>query len=273
MNSIVAVAACEVKILSFEIIRGILIPFMGTCLGACCVFFMRRGISEGATRALNGFAGGVMVAASVWSLLIPSMGASSHLGTLAFIPAVVGLFLGVLFLLLLDKTIPHTHINNQSEGPRSKMGKRALMFLAITLHNVPEGIAIGVVYASLVSGSVDISLAEALALSVGIGIQNFPEGAIISMPLCEDTGKGRAFIYGVLSGIVEPIATLLTILMAELLLPVFPYLLSFAAGAMLFVVVEELIPEMTNGDHKADIGTIMFTLGFAIMMSLDVALG
>ena len=256
-----------------DILKGIFIPFLGTCLGACCVLFMRRKIGGATTRALNGFAGGVMVAASVWSLLIPSMTASAHLGSAAFIPAVTGLFLGVFFLLFLDKIIPHTHINNQSEGPHSKMGTGTLAFFAITLHNVPEGIAIGVAFASVLSGSVDISIAEALALSVGIGIQNIPEGAIISMPLCEKKGKLSALCYGVFSGVVEPIATVLTILMAELLLPVFPYLLSFAAGAMTFVVVEELIPEMTNGDHKADIGTVMFTLGFALMMSLDVALG
>lgn len=257
----------------FEILKGVLIPFLGTTLGAFCVFFMKKGIGDKTMRSLNGFAGGVMVAASVWSLLIPSMNASAGYGTFAFVPAVVGLFAGVLFLLLLDKCIPHTHINNQSEGPRSKMSKNALLFLAITLHNVPEGVAIGVVYASFVSGGVDISLAEALALSVGIAIQNFPEGAIISMPLCQSVGKKRAFLYGVASGIVEPLAGIITVLLAELLLPVFPYLLSFAAGAMIFVVVEELIPEMTNGDHRADIGTIMFTLGFSIMMSLDVALG
>ncbi|MBO5374581.1 MAG: ZIP family metal transporter [Clostridia bacterium] len=238
-----------------------------------CVFFMKRGISDGATRALNGFAGGVMVAASVWSLLIPSMSASSAMGRLSFIPAVVGFFAGILFLLFLDKAVPHTHINNQSEGPRSRMGKNALLFFAITLHNIPEGVAIGVVFASFLAGGVDVSLAEATALSVGIAIQNLPEGAIISMPLCPKLGKGRSFLYGVVSGAVEPIAALITILLAELLLPVFPYLLSFAAGAMIFVVVEELIPEMTNGDHSADIGTIMFALGFSIMMSMDVALG
>lgn len=259
--------------MTFEIIRGILIPFFGTTLGSACVLFMRRGISDTLCRMLSGFAGGVMVAASVWSLLIPSIECASGLGAFSFVPAVCGLFLGVLLLLMLDKCIPHTHKNNQSEGPRSRLSKNALMFFAITLHNVPEGVAIGVVYASLVSGSADITLAEALALSVGIAIQNFPEGAIVSMPLCEKNGKVKAFLYGVASGIVEPIATIITVLLAELLLPVLPYLLSLAAGAMIFVVVEELIPEMTNGDHKADLGTIMFTLGFAIMMSLDVALG
>lgn len=259
--------------LNFEIFKGVMIPFLGTCLGAFCVFFMKNGIGEKTTRALNGFAGGVMVAASVWSLLIPSMNASEGYGAFAFVPAVVGLFLGVFFLLLLDKAIPHTHKNNQNEGPCSKMSKSVLTFLAITIHNIPEGVAIGVVYASFLSGSVDISLTEALALSIGISIQNFPEGAIISMPLCQNVGKKRAFLYGVVSGIVEPIAGFITILLAELLLPIFPYLLSFASGAMIFVVVEELIPEMTDGDHKADIGTIMFTLGFAVMMSLDVVFG
>lgn len=251
---------------------GIMIPFIGTSLGSMCVLFLKKGISEKAHFALNGFAGGVMVSASVWSLLIPSIDASSSMGRFSFVPAVVGFALGVAFLLLLDKSVPHTHINNQSEGPKSHMGKKALLFFAITLHNIPEGIAVGIAYASFVSGSVDISLAEAIALSIGIAIQNFPEGAIISLPLCPGIGKKKSLLYGVASGIVEPISALITILVAELLLPVFPYLLSFTAGAMIFVVVEELIPEMTDGDHKADIGTIMFSLGFILMMTLDVAL-
>lgn len=258
----------------FEILRGILIPFLGTVLGAMCVFFMKKSISDRVQKALYGFAGGVMVAASVWSLLIPAMEESAHLGAFSFVPALIGLFAGVLFLFILDKAIPHTHINNQSEGPPMHMSKRSMLFLAVTLHNIPEGVAIGVVFASYLTGSVDISGAEALALSIGIAIQNFPEGAIISMPLASG-GRGRlkAFGYGAVSGIVEPVAAGITILFCELLLPIFPYLLGFAAGAMLFVVVEELIPEMTNGDHKADIGTFMFTLGFSIMMALDVALG
>ena len=249
--------------MSLDIIKGIFIPFLGTTLGAMCVFFMRRGISKGATQALNGFAGGVMIAASVWSLLIPSMNASCALGAFAFIPAVIGLFLGALFLLLLDK-IPSCMLAHKSDS--------GLMFFAITLHNIPEGVAIGIAFASVVAGSVDISLVEAIALSVGIGIQNIPEGAIISMPISQK-GRWRAFAYGVLSGIVEPLATILTILLAELLLPVFPYLLSFASGAMIFVVVKELIPEMCEDEKTASIGTLAFTFGFALMMSLDVALG
>lgn len=257
----------------FEVLRGIFIPFLGTTLGAMCVFFMKNGISERAQKMLNGFAGGVMIAASVWSLLIPAMEESSALGALSFLPATVGLFIGIFFLFALDKLIPHTHINEQSEGPRATLSRGAMMFLAITLHNIPEGVAIGVVFASFMTGSVDISGAEALALSIGIGIQNFPEGAIVSMPIAgRGRGKARAFGYGVISGVVEPIAAALTILFCELLLPIFPYLLGFAAGAMIFVVVEELIPEMTNGDHKADVGTIMFALGFSVMMALDVAL-
>lgn len=257
-----------------EILNGVFIPFWGTTLGASCVFFMRRGVGAKAQKMLNGFAGGVMVAASVWSLLIPAIEESAHMGAFSFIPASIGFFCGIFFLFFLDKVIPHTHINEQSEGPRSHLGKNAMMFFAVTLHNIPEGVAVGVVFASFLTGSVDISLSEALALSIGIAIQNFPEGAIISMPLAGNgRSKARSFGYAVASGIVEPISALITILFCELLLPIFPYLLAFAAGAMIFVVVEELIPEMTDGDHKADVGTIMFSLGFVIMMALDVALG
>lgn len=257
-----------------EILNGIFIPFLGTTLGATCVFFMKDGVGARAQKMLNGFAGGVMVAASVWSLLIPAIEESAHMGVLSFLPASIGFFCGIFFLFFLDKVVPHTHINEQSEGPRSHLGKHAMMFFAVTLHNIPEGVAIGVVFASFLAGSVDISLSEAFALSIGIAIQNFPEGAIISMPLASD-GRSRlkSFGYAVASGIVEPISAFITILCCELLLPIFPYLLAFAGGAMIFVVVEELIPEMTDGDHKADIGTIMFSLGFVIMMVLDVALG
>ena len=257
-----------------KILEGVFIPFLGTALGASCVFFLRNGVGAKAQKALNGFAGGVMIAASVWSLLIPAINQCSHLGYLSFIPATVGFFCGIFFLFLLDKVIPHTHLNEQSEGPRAHLGKNTMLFFAVTLHNIPEGVAVGIVFASILTGGAEISIAEAFALSIGIAIQNFPEGAIISMPLASDNrSRTKSFLWGVTSGIVEPISALLTILFCELLLPIFPSLLAFAAGAMIFVVVEELIPEMTDGDHKADIGTIMFALGFALMMSLDVALG
>lgn len=257
-----------------NILEGVLIPFLGTTLGALCVFFLKNGVGAKMQKALNGFAGGVMIAASVWSLLIPAINESAHLGTLSFIPAVVGFFGGIFFLFFLDKAVPHTHLNEQSEGPRASFGKNTMLFLAVTLHNIPEGVAVGIVFASILAGGAEISLAEAFALSIGIAIQNLPEGAIISMPLASDNrSRAKSFLWGVISGVVEPLSALLTILFCELLLPIFPYLLAFAAGAMIFVVVEELIPEMTDGDHKADVGTIMFALGFAIMMILDVALG
>ena len=253
---------------------GILIPFLGTTLGACCVFFMRRSLGERVQRMLTGFAAGVMVAASVWSLLIPAIEQSEGLGKFAFVPAAVGFWVGILFLLLLDHVIPHLHQNsNEAEGPKGELHRTTMMVLAVTLHNIPEGMAVGVVYAGYLAGSAQISAAGAMALSLGIAIQNFPEGAIISMPLrAEGMGKGRAFLSGMLSGIVEPIGAVLTILAARLIIPALPYLLSFAAGAMLYVVVEELIPEMSQGKHS-DIGTIFFAVGFSVMMALDVALG
>lgn len=253
---------------------GILIPFLGTTLGACCVFFMRRSLGERVQRMLTGFAAGVMVAASVWSLLIPAIEQSEGLGKFAFVPAAVGFWVGILFLLLLDHVIPHLHQNsNEVEGPKGELRRTTMMVLAVTLHNIPEGMAVGVVYAGYLAGSAQISAAGAMALSLGIAIQNFPEGAIISMPLrAEGMGKGRAFLSGMLSGIVEPIGAVLTILAARLIIPALPYLLSFAAGAMLYVVVEELIPEMSQGKHS-DIGTIFFAVGFSVMMTLDVALG
>ena len=255
-------------------VYGILIPFLGTSLGAACVFFMRRRLSDAVQRILTGFAAGVMVAASVWSLLIPSIEQSSSMGKLSFLPAFAGFWIGVLFLLGLDHLIPHLHAgSNQAEGPESRLQKTTMMVLAVTLHNIPEGMAVGVVYAGLLSGSTQITAAGALALSLGIAIQNFPEGAIISMPLrAEGEGKGKAFLGGVLSGIVEPIGAALTILGASLIVPALPYLLSFAAGAMLYVVVEELIPEMSQGEHS-NIGTVAFAVGFSVMMVLDVALG
>ena len=253
---------------------GILIPFLGTSLGAACVFLIRRQLSDAVQRILTGFAAGVMVAASVWSLLIPAIEQAAQMGTLSFFPAFAGFWGGVLFLLGLDHLIPHLHArSNQTEGPESWLQRTTMMVLAVTLHNIPEGMAVGVVYAGLLSGSTQITTAGALALSLGIAIQNFPEGAIISMPLrAEGESKGKAFLGGVLSGIVEPLGAALTILAARLIVPVLPYLLSFAAGAMLYVVVEELIPEMSQGKHS-NIGTIAFAAGFSVMMALDVALG
>ena len=247
---------------------GILIPFLGTSLGAASVFFLKKSLGDYIQRALTGFAAGVMVAASIWSLLIPAMDQSEALGKLAFFPAVVGFWMGILFLLLLDHVIPHLHRNSQqAEGPHSQLQRTTMMVLAVTLHNIPEGMAVGVVYAGYLSGTAQITAAGALALSLGIAIQNFPEGAIISMPLrAEGMSKGRAFWDGVLSGVVEPI------LAASVIVPALPYLLSFAAGAMLYVVVEELIPEMSQGEHS-DIGTVLFAVGFSLMMVLDVALG
>ena len=253
---------------------GILIPFLGTSLGAACVFFMRKALSENIQRALTGFAAGVMVAASIWSLLIPAIEQSSSMGSWSFVPAAAGFWAGVVFLLALDHIIPHLHRNSkQTEGPRSRLGRSTMMVLAVTLHNIPEGMAVGVVYAGYLSGNAQITAAGALALSLGIAIQNFPEGAIISMPLrAEGEGKGRAFLGGVLSGVVEPLGAVLTILAARHIVPALPYLLSFAAGAMLYVVVEELIPEMSQGKHS-NLGTVFFAVGFSVMMILDVALG
>ena len=257
-----------------EAFYGILIPFLGTSLGAACVFFMRKTLSERVQRALTGFAAGVMVAASVWSLLIPAIAQSAALGRWSFLPAVLGFWAGILFLLALDHIIPHLHAKSgQAEGPKSRLQRTTMMVLAVTLHNIPEGMAVGVVYAGYLSGSAQITAAGALALSLGIAIQNFPEGAIISMPLrAEGMKKGSAFAGGVLSGIVEPIGAVLTILAARLIVPALPYLLSFAAGAMLYVVVEELIPEMSQGEHS-NLGTVFFAVGFSVMMVLDVALG
>ena len=257
-----------------EAFYGILIPFLGTSLGAACVFFMRKTLSERVQRALTGFAAGVMVAASVWSLLIPAIEESSTMGKWSFVPAAAGFWIGILFLLALDHIIPHLHAKSgQTEGPRSRLQRTTMMVLAVTLHNIPEGMAVGVVYAGYLSGSAQITAAGALALSLGIAIQNFPEGAIISMPLrAEGMKKGSAFAGGVLSGIVEPIGAVLTIMAARLIVPALPYLLSFAAGAMLYVVVEELIPEASEGEHS-NLGTVGFAVGFVLMMVLDVALG
>ena len=252
-----------------ETFLGIMIPFLGTTLGAACVFFMKKSLDDLAQRSLAGFAAGVMVAASIWSLLIPAIEQSEDMGKLSFLPAFIGFWSGVLFLLLLDRLIPHLHVGSeQAEGPKSKLGRTTMMVLAVTLHNIPEGMAVGVVYAGFLSGNTQITAASALALSLGIAIQNFPEGAIISMPLrAEGERKGRAFL-----GVVEPIGAVLTLLAAQLVITALPYLLSFAAGAMLYVVVEELIPEMSQGRHS-NLGTVFFAVGFSVMMVLDVALG
>lgn len=257
-----------------EVLKGILIPFFGTSLGAACVFFMKRSMNGLLQRALTGFAAGVMAAASVWSLLIPAMEQSEGIGKLSFIPAVIGFWIGVLFLLFLDHIVPHLHMNSkQAEGPKSSLQKTTMLVLAVALHNLPEGMAVGVVYAGMLTGDSEITVMSAIALSIGIAIQNFPEGAIISMPLrAEGMKKTRAFWYGVLSGVVEPIGAVLTILAAGFIVPALPYFLSFAAGAMIYVVVEELIPEMSSGKHS-NIGTLLFAAGFSVMMILDVALG
>ena len=257
-----------------EVFQGLMIPFLGTALGSACVLFMKNRMNPMLQRALTGFAAGVMVAASIWSLLIPAMEQSEAMGKWSFIPAVAGFWLGILFLLVLDRIVPHLHMNSdKAEGPESSLQKTTMLVLAVTLHNLPEGMAVGVVYAGLLAGNSGITAMGALALSLGIAIQNFPEGAIISMPLrAEGASKKKAFLYGALSGAVEPIGAALTILAAGLFVPVLPYLLSFAAGAMLYVVVEELIPEMSEGEHS-NVGTILFAVGFAVMMALDVALG
>ncbi len=257
-----------------EILAGLLLPFLGTSLGAACVFVMKEELSARVQKALMGFAAGVMVAASVWSLLIPAMEESASLGSWSFLPAVIGFWVGTIFLLALDHLIPHLHLHaEQAEGPHSRFSKTVMMALAVTLHNIPEGMAVGVVLAGWLAGGGDISFSAALALSVGIAIQNFPEGAIVSMPLrASGASRARAFVLGMLSGAVEPVGGALTILAASFVVPVLPYLLAFAAGAMLYVVVEELIPEMSEGTHS-DVGVVCFAVGFTLMMALDVALG
>lgn len=253
---------------------GVLIPFLGTLLGSACVFLLKDKINNKLQRGLLGFASGVMIAAAIWSLIIPSIDMSDYLGKLAFIPAAVGIILGMLFLLLMDKIIPHLHLSSKkTEGLKAKISKTTMLVLAVTLHNIPEGMAVGVVFAGFISGETSISIAGSIALSIGIAIQNFPEGAIISLPLkSEGNSKLKSFILGTLSGIVEPIAALVTILLANLITPILPYVLSFAAGAMIYVVVEELIPEASEGEHS-NIGSIGFGIGFVIMMILDIALG
>ena len=260
--------------MTIEALSAIFIPFLGTTLGSAFVFFLRGEMSRPLQRSLTGFASGVMVAASIWSLIIPAMEQSEQMGKLSFLPAFVGVWLGFLFLLLLDRIIPHLHLNsNCPEGTPCHLGKSTMMVLAVALHNLPEGMAVGVVVAGWLTGNESISAAAALALSLGIALQNLPEGAIITMPL-KSNGmcQYRAFRYGVLSGVIEPIGAIITILLANQITPLLPYMLAFAAGAMLYVVVEELIPEMSQGDHS-NIGTIFFAVGFTLMMVLDVSLG
>ena len=256
-----------------EVIPGIFIPLIGTALGAATVFFLKNDISENLHKALAGFAAGVMVAASFWSLLNPAIESSAEMGKLSFLPAAIGFFIGIGFLLLLDKITPHMHFDKQEEGPQSGLRRTTKLILAVTLHNIPEGMATGVVYAGFLSGKSGITSAGALALAIGIAIQNFPEGSIVSMPLrAEGMSKPKTFLLGVLSGVVEPIAALITIFAAGAVISVMPYLQAFAAGAMMYVVVEELIPEMSRGKHS-NFGTVSFALGFVLMMILDVALG
>lgn len=253
---------------------GLFIPFIGTTLGAAMVFFMKNKINRKVERLLLGFAAGVMIAASIWSLLIPAMDMAEQQGKATWVPAAIGFSLGILFLLLLDHIIPHLHLKkNKPEGIKAKLKNSTMMVLAVTLHNIPEGMAVGVVFAGLMTQNSGITFASALALAIGIAIQNFPEGAIISMPLkAEGISKPKAFIYGTLSGIVEPIAAIITILFTSTVTPILPYILAFAAGAMIYVVIEELIPEAQEGEHS-DIGTIGFAIGFVLMMVLDIALG
>ncbi|MBR5138820.1 MAG: ZIP family metal transporter [Alistipes sp.] len=257
-----------------ELALGLLLPFLGTSLGAAMVFFLRGDMPSWVQKMLLGFASGVMIAASVWSLLIPSIDMTAESGGVAWLPAVLGFLAGMFSLLIFDTLVPHLHAgSDEPEGVKSGLGRSAMLFMAVTLHNIPEGMAVGVVLAGAMAESTGISLAGALALSIGIAIQNFPEGAIVSMPLKQSLkSRWKAFSYGVGSGIVEPLAGLVTILLIDVLQPVLPFLLAFAAGAMVYVVVEELIPESQSGRHS-NIATIGVALGFALMMMLDVALG
>lgn len=266
---------CEVCYMVMDgLIVSLILPFAGTALGAACVFLMKREMPEPLRKALIGFAAGVMVAASVWSLLIPSMEISGKEGFMSVVPAVTGFIVGMLFLLLLDIVVPHQHIDGgMSEGPRSRLSRTAKLVFAVTLHNIPEGMAVGAVLAGALENNAYVPMAAALALAVGIAIQNFPEGAIVSMPLrMSGNSRSRAFMIGAASGMVEPVAAVITILLASIIVPVLPYLLAFAAGAMMYVVVEELVPETQEGKHS-NVGTIGFAIGFALMMTLDVVLG
>lgn len=253
---------------------GLMIPFIGTTLGAACVLFMKNDLKPEIQKALLGFAAGVMVAASIWSLLIPAMDMSEYMGRLAFLPAAAGFLLGIGFLLFLDRTIPHMHIGSEdAEGRKCTFSKSTMLVLAVTIHNIPEGISGGAVFAGLLMDNADVTMAGAFTLAVGIAIQNLPEGFIVALPVRSESGRrGKAFLYGTLSGIVEPIAGGITVLLAAYITPILPYLLAFAAGAMMYVVVEELVPESAEGEHS-NIGTIGFAAGFVLMMVLDVALG
>lgn len=257
-----------------NIFLGIMIPFIGTAAGAACVFFLRKNIGQNLQKALLGFAAGVMVAAALWSLLIPSIEASGEMGAWSFLPAAVGFAGGVAFLLAMDWLVPHLHLDHDKpEGRKSTLSKSTMLVLAVTLHNIPEGMAVGVAFAGMLSADSNVTLVSALTLSIGIAIQNFPEGAVISMPIKnQGMSKSRAFILGMLSGVVEPAAAFITVMLSSYIIPALPYLLSFAAGAMIYVVVEELIPEASEGEHS-NIGTIGFAAGFLIMMILDVSLG
>ncbi len=259
--------------ITLSTIIGVMIPFAGTTLGSACVFFLKGKMSIGIRKTLTGFAAGVMVAASFWSLLNPSLEMAEKMGRFAFIPAAVGFLIGMFFLLVLDLVTPHMHLDSTVEGPRSGMRRTTKLILAVTLHNIPEGMAVGVVYAGWLAGDSGLTAAGALALALGIAIQNFPEGAIVSMPLrAEGMSKSRTFLYGMLSGIVEPIASILTIIASAFITGLLPYFLSFAAGAMMYVVVEELIPEMSEEPHS-NLGPVAFAFGFVLMMILDVTLG
>ena len=258
--------------MEFEIIFSIIIPFIGTILGSACIYLIKK-INNNLLKAFSGFAAGVMIAASFWSLIIPALTASSKMGKTAFLPVLIGLWLGFLFLMILDKIIPHTHCNSEeSEGPKCNLKRSTMTSLAVALHNLPEGIAVGIVLVSATNTSNNIPISMAIALAIGIAIQNFPEGAIVSVSLnANGTNKNKSFFLGILSGIVEPLGALITLLLANILTPTLPYLLSFAAGAMIYVVIEELIPEMTDEKHS-HIGTIMFAIGFSMMMVLDFIL-
>lgn len=260
--------------MTIEMLQEIFIPFVGTALGAGCVFFVKGKLNIQLQRIFTGFAAGVMVAASVWSLLLPALENAEHMGKWAFIPTTLGFWLGVIFLAAMDKAVPHLHVNSDAvEGPKSKLRRTTMMILALVLHNIPEGMAVGVLYAGAMMQDTEITITAAFILSFGIAIQNFPEGAIISIPLHgEGVKKSRAFTYGMLSGLVEPVAAIVTIMVAEFVVPALPYMLGFAGGAMIYVVVEELIPEMSEGEHS-HLGTFMFMIGFTVMMIMDVVLG
>ncbi len=257
-----------------DLVIGLAIPFLGTTLGASMVIFMKNKMNSKVEKMLLGFASGVMIAASIWSLLIPSIEMATEQKQIAWVPATIGFLCGIVFLLVLDSVIPHLHLNNSKpEGIKAKLKKTTMMVFAVTLHNIPEGMAVGVTFAGAILKNSGITMAGAFALAIGIAIQNFPEGAIISMPLkSEGMSKKKSFLYGTLSGIVEPIGAIITILLTSIVIPILPYLLSFAAGAMIYVVVEELIPESQSGEHS-NIGTIGVAIGFVVMMILDVALG